>query len=184
MQNRETASSTNANKKLYWIIGGLSIVAVSAVAVILLIYFNPSAAPTSYADTRPVVTERPVLFVNENNVEEIRKQLNEPVEDGYFKTKMSVDWNFKNGSSVSDDAFVTNSEDNTRMVYFDVILRDTDETVYSSPYLPTGTTLDEIELDKSLSAGDHNAIVTCHLVDDDKQELSTVSVAVTIHVLN
>lgn len=122
--------------------------------------------------------------VTEENVEKIKQQLQEPVEDGYYKTKMSVDWTFEDGKSVSSDAYVANSKDNTRKVYFDVNRSDTNELVYSSPYLPVGTELKEIKLDKDLPAGDYECILTYHLVDDDDEELTTVSVTVNLHILN
>lgn len=122
--------------------------------------------------------------VTEENVEKVKQQLQEPVEDGYYKTKMTVDWTFEDGESVSTDAYVANSTDNTRKVYFDVNLADTQELVYSSPYLPVGTELKEIKLDKDLSAGDYDCVLTYHLVNDDDEEITTLSVTVTLHILN
>ena len=132
--------------------------------------------------------DRPILgrstFVNDNNVDEVKEQLKQPIEDGYFRTRMSIDWTFENGSSVSKDAYVANAKENTRMVYFDVTLDTTGDLVYSSPYMPLGTELKDIKLTKKLSKGTYPAVVTYNLVDDSQNIVSNVSVAVTIHILN
>ena len=124
------------------------------------------------------------MVVTEDNVEEMQAQLAEPVEDGHYNTTMNFDWTFENGKAASSNAYVANSESNTRTVYFDVNLADTDELIYSSPYIPVGGELNEIRLDEDLDAGDYEAVVTYHLVDDDKEEITTVSVSIGIHVLN
>jgi len=59
----------------------------------------------------------------------------------------------------------------------------TNELLYSSPYIPVGSILEEITLVKELPAGDYDTIVKYHLVDDDMKELSTVSVSVKLHIL-
>lgn len=168
-QSKESAAKDRKKRKLVLIILVLLLIAAIAVLVFLL--------------TRKDEKERDTV-VTEENVEKIKQQLQEPVEDGYYKTKMSVDWTFEDGKSVSSDAYVANSKDNTRKVYFEVNRSDTNELVYSSPYLPVGTELKEIKLDKDLPAGDYECVLTYHLVDDEDEELTTVSVTVNLHILN
>ncbi|MDR2355654.1 MAG: hypothetical protein LBE16_05615 [Clostridiales Family XIII bacterium] len=133
------------------------------------------AAPTDIGGRGTVVTP--------SNIEEIREQMNEPVQDGYYETRMNVDWVFPTAQSPSTNAYVENSPNNTRTVYFDLTLPDTNELIYSSPFIPVGAKLENFALDTTLPAGEHAAIVTYHLVDDDNQELSTVSVSVNIKIL-
>lgn len=119
--------------------------------------------------------------VTEDNVEEIREQLEVgPVPDSTYVTSMSIDWHFD--GQTSKDAYVANSVANTRTVYFDLILADTSELIYSSPYIPVGAELKEVTLSKELKKGTYDTILIYHLVDDDKNELSTVSIALTIYV--
>lgn len=154
------------------------IILIVVVAILILIGI------IVYLLTRP--TNEPIdnraTIITEDNVDEVMEKMNEPVEDGYYTCEMNVDWNFKDSSQPSYNAFVANSKINTRTVYFDVNLEGDGTLVYSSPYIPVGEELDEIALEKDLSAGDYPAIVTYHLVDDDHKELSNVSVTITLHI--
>ena len=122
------------------------------------------------------------VLLTEDNVEEYDTQ--EAVEDGYYLVTMNTSWEFDDGKAESNNAYVANVEQNTRTVYFDVFLADTGELVYSSPYMPVGTELQNFALDEDLEAGDYTAVVTYHLVDDDNNEIDDVSAEVTIHILN
>lgn len=123
-------------------------------------------------------------FINQENVDEIKDSLDDKIEDATYTASMTVDWRFYDGKSVSTTAVVENMKDNKRTVYFDVNLKSTGELVYSSPYLPVGARLEGFALDKNLPKGDYPAVVTYYLVDDDHKVITTVSVAITIHVLN
>ena len=142
MQGDSKSPKTENRKKKSIILMIFCILLVIAIVLVLFFFLKEE---NSNRDT----------IVTKENVEKIKQQLQEPVEDGYYKTKMTVDWTFENGDAVSSDAYVANSADNTRKVYFDVSLADTQELVYSSPYLPVGTELKDIKLDKSLVAGDY-----------------------------
>lgn len=134
-------------------------------------------------DDRQVHNGR-ATFVSEKNVDEVKELLEEEVEDAYYTASMNIDWNFYDGKSVSTNAYVENAKENNRTVYFDVNLNSTGELVYSSPYLPVGETLEGFALDKELPAGDYPAVLTYYLVDDNHEVITTVAVAITIHVLN
>lgn len=143
----------------------------------------------AYAMLRPKPTEEKVTdgratWVSPDNVEEVRELLSQPIQDAYYTTSMTVDWYFDNGAAISTSAYVENDIDNTRTVYFDVNLED-GELIYSSPYLPVGERMEQIQLDKKdLAAGDYPAVCTYYLVDDDNEVITHVSVAITIHILN
>ena len=169
MQQKSRSPRNRKNKKTVKIL--VAILVLLIVAAVAIFFLNRD------------VDERPTV-VTEDNVEQVKEQLEKPVEDSYYTTEMTVDWTFEDGGAVSSNAYVANAVENTRTVYFDVNLADTGELIYSSPYIPVGEELSEIKLDKTLSAGDYDAVVTYHLVDDDNEEITTVSVAVKIHVLN
>lgn len=135
-------------------------------------------------EEKDTVTDGRATFISKENVEEVKQEMEAPVEDAYYTTSMTIDWNFYDGKSVSTNAYVANITANKRTVYFDVNLSETGELVYSSPYLPVGERMEEIALDKELPKGDYPAIITYHLVDDNHEELTTVSVAITLHILN
>lgn len=161
-----------------------AIVAVVVIAILVGVIFYLLRKP----DDQPVVGDNSgvgeirATVLTEENYEQVLSQANEPVTDGYYNCKMNVEWSFASAAEPSYNAYVANSTINTRTVYFDLTLEESGDLVYSSPYIPVGAELREITLDEELSAGDYPAIVTYHLVDDDHEELSTVSVAVTLHI--
>ena len=122
-------------------------------------------------------------LVTSENAKKLAKDAGEPVADGYYTTSMNVDWYFDDGKAISKNAYVENDISNTRTVYFDLLEAGTGELLYSSPYIPVGAVLEEIALEQELAAGDYDAIVKYHLVDDDLNVISTVSVSVKLHIL-
>ncbi len=121
-------------------------------------------------------------LVTSSNVSSLLEQASQPMEDAYYRTRMSVVWEFGKSTEPSTTAYVENAPDNTRTVYFDVTLADTGDLVYSSPFIPLGGKLEGIALDAELPAGEHAAVVTYHLVDDDHREITTVSVGITLKI--
>lgn len=116
--------------------------------------------------------------VTEDNVDSIKKATMNP--DAHYTTSMTIDWHFD--GKTSSDAYVENATENKRTVYFDIVRSDTGEMIYSSPYIPVGEKLEGVTLDQELDAGTYETILTYHLVDDDKKEITTLSVELTIYV--
>lgn len=156
------------------IIIGVSVVIVAMAVVIIYLLTRPD----DIAETAATKDERPTV-VSQGNAEEIKEAMDEPVEDGYYEVSMNTNWTFNGDTS---DAFVENSKNNTRTVYFDVFRSDTNELVYSSPYIPVGEKIQNFVLDADLEPGDYKGTVTYHLVDDNQEEVSNLSVAVTFQV--
>lgn len=157
----------------------LSVVVVVLLGVVIYLLVNPKTITTIDDATTP----REVLITPEN-VDELVADIQTPNPDGSYTASMNIDWYFDEGSSSSSNAYVENAVMNTRTMYFEVFLADTEEMVYSSPFIPVGSILKELTLDEDLDVGDYEAIVVYHLVDDDYKELSTVSVTVNLHILN
>jgi hypothetical protein len=159
-----------------------ALVIVALVGVIIALALRPPVVVTAEEEELP--PQRSVV-VNEDNVGNIVDDLfnEEPVQVGYYEARMSTTWLFTNGTTApSIDAYVENVPNNTHDVYFDVVLADTDETIYESPVIPRGSHLDNIALDKELDAGDHEAIVIYHLIDEQQRTVSTLRMAITIRV--
>ena len=131
---------------------------------------------------RPMTGGRGTLLTSEN-AEEVTNRLETPVEDPQYTVSMTREWVFDTSRTPSRSAIVDNLEHNTRIVYFDVILRDTGEMVYTSHYIPLGGTHSNFALDADLSPGVYEAAVAFFLVDDDFEVVATVSsVAVTLTI--
>jgi hypothetical protein len=58
-----------------------------------------------------------------------------------------------------------------------------DDVLYTSPTIPVGSELKGLKLDKELSAGNYDAVVVYHLVDENDKEVSSVAFTIVIHVL-
>ena len=132
--------------------------------------------------TGEVVNGRGVV-ITPDNIDDIRAQIDSPVADGYYSAEMNFEWTFEKWDKPSDDAYIINSVDNVRTVYFDLILNETEELIYSSPYMPVGSKLTDFALEKELSKGEHKAVVTYHLVDDEFNNITEVSIAVLLRIL-
>ena len=122
------------------------------------------------------------VVVNEDNVDEVLEQLEDPVPAGSYEVKMNSTWNFTSGDAPSDNAYVENAEANTNSVYFDVTRTDTEETIFESPILPVGSHLENITLDSNLPAGTYDCLVTYHLLDENDESMSTVKLTLTINI--
>jgi hypothetical protein len=157
-----------------------AVVIVALVAVIICLVMKKDS--DSENGTQSAVTDNRATIITSENVDEVLAEMNEPVVAGTYVCSMNTEWHFEDAKSPSYDAYVENSTDNSYTVYFDVFLEDTEQLVYSSPYMEVGTKLDELTLTEDLDAGEYPAIVTYHLVDDQHESLSTVSVTVTLFV--
>lgn len=156
----------------------LIIVVVALIAVVVYFFRNPRT------ESVPQTTAPREVLITPENVSQKVAQLQTRNSDASYTTSMSIDWNFKDGASASTDAYVENDVSNSRSVYFDVLLSPDNDTIYSSPIIPVGSMLKDIRLDRELQKGDYKAIVVYHLVDDDNKDISTVSVAINLHILN
>jgi len=168
---------------------------IAIIVLLLLLVVVGTALVTILTREKPLeyieppqreVVDTPVergVIATEGNLADIIAQLAEPVEDGYFVTSMNTEWVFDSWDSPARNAMVRNSIDNQRTIYFDLTLRETSELLFSSPFIPVGAALDSLTLNGYLPPGDHQAIVTYHLVDDNYENLSNVSVAVVLKIL-
>lgn len=172
--------SSSSKKSSSALVVGIVFGVIALVLVITVIAFAFSPSQTTENTTN---AQRDIL-VTPDNVEEILAEIQETNPDSAYTASMNIDWYFEDGASPSSNAYVENAVENSRTVYFEVFLADTKELVYSSPYIPVGSTLEHPALIVDLDAGDYDGICVYHLVDDNNVELSTVSVAVTLHILN
>lgn len=154
------------------------LVAALLIAVIFVIYLllRPEVAG------RPMVPEARGVLVTPDNVVELQEWLQTPIEDAHFTVNMNAEWFFERWNTPSINAHVENSTLNTRTVYLNLILDETGELLFTSPYMPVGSRLDQVTLNSRLESGSHPATVVYHLVDDYFNEITTVAVAVLLHI--
>jgi len=163
------------------IICALVVVFVGVLAIVLLMRNTTPEEPVVLEpDERGFIRG---TVVTEDNADEIRAQFDAPPEDAYFTASMNVDWLFDTWNTPSSNAIVENDTLNTRTIYFDLFLDETDELIFSSPFIPVGASLDILKLTKEVPVGNHPATVTYYLVDDNLNEVSNVSVAVLLRIL-
>lgn len=125
--------------------------------------------------------------VTPDNVEEIISQLDEqeytPI--GSYEVKMNTNWIFPDGESPSSNAYVENSVNNRNTVFFTIALdTDPDTDIYDSPFIEPGSYMESVQLDGDLDAGVYEAVLTYHLVDEQEEEISQVSIGITLTINN
>jgi hypothetical protein len=183
----ESQQTGNANdsKKILIILGivvAIVFLAMAGVIVYLLVSKNKDTA--SPAESAPEPQKREVL-VTEENIEQVVEQMEqeEYVPQGYYTVTQNYVWHFPSAAEASTDAHVENRSTNTNDVYFDLFLADDDQNpIYQSPVIPLGAALEKFKLDTALEAGTYDCIMVYHLVDEDQNEISTVSMRVQVVV--
>ena len=165
-----TSDESPKSKKLLPVVSGAVVLVVAVACVIALTKQAPD-------------TDKRNAVVTPSNVEEAIADLQKS-ESGYYEVTMNSTWYFEDGSSASSNAYVENSTRNTNDVYFDIVLSDTDETIFSSPTIPVGSHLENITLDKVLEAGTHDCVLTYHLMDENGKNISHLNMTLTIVVEN
>jgi hypothetical protein len=62
-----------------------------------------------------------------------------------------------------------NPEGNPCYFKFEIVLKDTGETIYESQYVPPGKTISDVTLTRPLSEGEYNATIKISTVALDQQ---------------
>jgi hypothetical protein len=160
-----TTTTTTAKglttQKVILILGSLTIICAAVIIGILLLREPPEKAPGS------------VQVINKDNITKIESDVKDKVADGMFETHMNTTWEFPDGKSASNNAVMGNSAANRYPFWFTVALEDTNEIVYTSSTLPSGTKVEELKLDKELKKGTYPAVVSIHMVDDKGVEVES-----------
>ncbi len=134
--------------------------------------------------------EKPYIgVVTPDNVDDVVTEMQgeqwEHTPIGYYEVNMTTEWLFPDSKSVSSDAYVANAKSNQNPVYFTVApATDSSRIIYTSPLLLVGSELNQIKLDEQLDAGKYDCVLTYHLMDSNDNEMSTVSVSVSITIEN
>lgn len=172
----ETSSEKQSSKKKGKIAIGAGIVLIIVLLVIIIVLLLKGKEPDE--PKRNVV-------VNQENAESAADEMitQEYVAPGYYSTAMTTLWHFVTGDAISEDAYVANRQENTNDIYFDVFLADDEsEPILQSPVIPRGSEMNDIALDKPLTAGNYDCVMIYHLVDDKQNTVSTLRVGFTIVV--
>lgn len=178
------AHKSSAVSRALIVIGSLVFAALVAVIVVLVMLLNRGEPEPERVDDRP--QQRSTLITEESMEEAVQGVLNTPPVDApeSYEVSMTMDWVFPDSASPSPNAYVENVAENETPVYFDLLLRETQEVIYRSPVIPLGERLTNITLDENLNAGTYPCIVEYHLVDENQNTLATVNMGVTITVEN
>ena len=103
-------------------------------------------------------------------------------EEANYEVIMSSHWTFADSKSISKDAYVENSKNNTNTVYFTVTRKDTEEVIYMSPRFAPGSYVADIKLGVPLAAGDYDTILTYYLLDEKDSVISAIPMKLSISV--
>jgi hypothetical protein len=190
--NGESSNQSGSAKRGFIIIIAFLVIIIILVAVIAFLLgrnTNSSDTGTQSSSTdngRQVISEGSRVILDAESATNVMDEMRNEVEEGMFECKMSMSWTFEDGSAPSKDAYVANSTNNKYPIYFDVILKDTGETIYSSPILPVGSEITDFALDKDLDPGTYKATVMYSLIrDEESQEVvSSAGFVIKIQVEN
>lgn len=171
--NVNNQTEATKNKKLIAVIIIAAMIICALIGII--IYLLPQDEEETYNNV-----------VKPDNVDEIISKMEEEAKTpvGAYEVSMNMDWTFPDGNSASTNAYVENAVANQNTVYFTIALTDSEEEIFKSPYMEVGSHLADIKLDKAPPQGTHDAIITYHLVDDEFNELSSLSMYMTITIEN
>ncbi len=180
---------TSTRSKLPIIIITIIAILVVAVLVGVIVYLLQDRAD---GNTNPGESQQDKPYtgvVTPDNVEDVVTEMQgeqwEHTPIGYYEVNMSTEWSFPDGKSESSDAYVANAKSNQNPVYFTVApATDSNRIIYTSPLLLVGSELNQIKLDEQLDAGEYDCVLTYHLMDSNDNEVSTVSVSVSITIEN
>lgn len=169
----------------------ITIIAILVVAVLVGVIVYLLQEKTD-GDTNPGESqqEKPYIgVVTPDNVDDVVTEMKgeqwEQTPIGYYEVNMTTEWSFPDSKSVSSDAYVANAKSNQNPVYFTVTpATDSNRIIYTSPLLLVGSELNQIKLDEQLDAGKYDCVLTYHLMDSNDNEVSTVSVSVSITIEN
>lgn len=169
----------------------IAAVAVIAVLVGVIVYLItrpvPELSPQPYGFP-PVGHRVPGpqgTVLTPENIGQVMEQLNEVDEaDRSYTVSMSNNWVWETALTPSENARVNNLERNSRTVFFDLLLRESREIIYTSPFLPLGSSLEGFALDRDIGAGVHDALIVFYLVDDYYEIITDLTVGVTLTVLS
>jgi hypothetical protein len=188
MNQYGNGNNGKSNSKVGFVIVGIIAGIVILVLIVVILYLlvirkDKPAEPQAPVPAAEQDSGRREVLVTEENVQQVIEQMEqeEYVPQGYYTVTQNYEWHFADGSAESSDAHVENLPENTNAVYFDLFLADDEENpIYQSPVIPLGAVLEGFKLDTKLDAGTYDCIMVYHLVDDDQETISTVSMTVKV----
>jgi len=121
--------------------------------------------------------------ITAENIAEIQQETAEQVERGMFRTHMNTTWVFPDGNSPSTNSVIGNSASNNYPFWFTLTLIETGDVLYTSGLIPLGSYMTGISLDIPLPAGEHEAVVSINMIDDEGEPVdSNVGLGVILFV--
>lgn len=179
-----TAKKVNSTGKILVIFCAV-LIAMGGVLIFLLLDQRQREIAESTPQIRETIGGRGVL-VTPDNLNTLTDEVVEPIEDTRYTSSMSLDWVFDTWDTPAPNVYVRNDTANKRTVYFDFYLDDENgdlgEMVYSSPYIPVGGELRNFALQKEVPAGEYSATIVYHLVDEEYNEVSNISLGLSLTV--
>lgn len=182
MSTKNEGESRGKNKKVVLLIVVLVIIILALAGFVFYLLNRPEGNPSTGKDSNKEDVKP--MIVSEDNADDIVDELDKDAADTMYNCRMSSSWTFDNGEAESKDAYVANTDYNHYPVYFEVQIDETEEIVYTSSYIPVGSEVAGLTLDKPLAAGDYPATVIYHLMNENGEEVGSAGFTIDIHVLH
>lgn len=104
--------------------------------------------------------------MDDGNYQQIRENMSEQVQEGYFETYMTTNWIFPDGNSEASDAMLGNSPNNTKPIRCELLLDETGEKLFETNVLPVGALVSSIKLNRDMEAGVYGATCMIYLMNE------------------
>lgn len=158
------------SKKKRNIILGIVIAVIIIIIILLLTSCGGKKGSLQDAfDLSTDVNSRPG-GISTPNPEDIRKALNEQVENGMINISMNMNPVFQTGSS-DGNLLIVNDFINRYPQVVEIYLRDTDTLIYKSGGIDVGCSVENAKLSVDLDAGNYECIAYFNAVDPDTHML-------------
>lgn len=160
------------DKKMVCIIVLLAIIVSGGIGAFFYLKNNNASKEATQAEARYETN----IILSEDDVNNIEK-----VEDTHMELEMQNVAGSDDGKLFS--CYLCNAKENTYEMYLTIAEAETGELLYQSGVMPIGSRIESFEINKTLEAGSHSAIVTFHQVEaDGVTEHATVSVELILGV--
>jgi hypothetical protein len=184
MKRKNTSDPTSLAKKAADIRLTVAIIII-LILLALLFYQSKASVNRTLAETTGSIswdTNAEEGSLPEINEEEIRKELDEKVQEGMIRISMNTSPVFADGSSKGNLLIVNDVHNNYPQVVF-IVLKDTGEEIYRSGAIPVGSKVEQAALDTRLPAGTYECVAYFSNVDVETGAfLGTAGAEITITI--
>lgn len=176
-------STSKNQKKLVFIFAVICICIILALgsAIIFLLYnrTNDISGESFEIDNNATVGDMPGV-----DIEKRREELQKELDDSMIAYSINTTPVFESGRA-EGNLLLENPANNAKLLKVEIVLDKTNEKIYSSKAIPSGSYIENARLEKVLDAGEYEATAYFKAYrEDDHSYIGQVGAAIKINVLS